>query len=77
MAEYICEIGEGLYSKKTGEYCFESKIVEKLIRCKDCKFTDGEKPIADGRYWCVMHQSFMYYCSDAERKEDEMPDLRW
>lgn len=38
--------------------------------CKDCKFTDGEKPIADGRYWCVLHGSFMYFCSDAERREE-------
>lgn len=38
-----------------------------IVRCKDCKFTDGEKPIADGRYWCVLHESFMYFCSDAER----------
>lgn len=70
MAEYIFEIGEGLYNEETGECCFKPKIIGKLIRCKDCKFKVGEKPIADGRYWCVLHQSFMYYCSDAERKED-------
>ena len=40
-----------------------------IIRCKDCKYNDGEEPIADGRYWCMLHQSFMYYCSDAERRE--------
>ena len=40
-----------------------------IIYCKDCKFTDGEKPIADGRYWCVLHESFMYFCSDAERRQ--------
>lgn len=39
-----------------------------LIRCKDCKHR-GEKPIADGRYWCELHGTFMYYCSDAERIE--------
>ena len=42
-----------------------------IIRCKDCKFTDGDGPIADGRYWCVLHGSFMYFCSDAERRTDE------
>lgn len=42
-----------------------------IIRCKDCKFTDGEKPIEDGRYWCILHDSFMYYCSDAERRTDD------
>ena len=42
-----------------------------IIRCKDCKYTDGCEPIEDGRYWCCLHESFMYYCSDAERKEDE------
>ena len=39
-----------------------------LICCKDCKFTDGEKPIADGRYWCVLHSCFMDFCSYAERR---------
>ena len=42
----------------------------KFLRCKDCKFTDGERPIADGRYWCELHSSFMYFCSDAERRDD-------
>ena len=42
-----------------------------VIYCKDCMFTDGKKPIADGRYWCVRHSCFMYYCSDAERRTDE------
>ena len=37
--------------------------------CKDCKYTDGEPPIADGRSWCVLHGSFMYYCSDGCRSE--------
>lgn len=41
-------------------------IEPEIIRCKDCKHR-GEKPIADGRYWCELHGSFMYYCSDAER----------
>ncbi len=40
-----------------------------IIRCKDCKHR-GEKPIADGRYWCDIHDTFMYYCSDAERRSD-------
>lgn len=41
-----------------------------IIRCEDCKHR-GEKPIADGRYWCDLHGTFMYYCSDAERRTDE------
>lgn len=40
-----------------------------IIHCRDCKYTDGCEPIEDGRYWCCLHESFMYYCSDAERKE--------
>lgn len=40
-----------------------------IIRCEDCKHR-GEKPIADGRYWCDIHDAFMYYCSDAERRTD-------
>ena len=41
-----------------------------IIHCRDCKHR-GEKPIADGRYWCEIHDTFMYYCSDAERRIDE------
>ena len=41
-----------------------------IITCKDCKHR-GEKPIADGRYLCERHGTFMYYCSDAERRTDE------
>lgn len=44
-----------------------------IIRCKDCKH-GGENPIADGRYWCEVHDTFMYYCSDAERRTDEQFD---
>lgn len=41
-----------------------------IIYCKDCQFTDGKGPIADGRYWCVLHAGFMDFCSDAERRKD-------
>ena len=44
-----------------------------IVRCKECKHR-GEKPIADGRYWCEIHDTFMYYCSDAERRTDERSD---
>jgi hypothetical protein len=50
----------------------EAEWVE-VTRCKDCKHR-GEKPIADGRYWCDIHDTFMYYCSDAERRTDELGD---
>lgn len=38
-----------------------------IICCEDCKFNDGFPPIADGRYWCLLHSCYMYFCSDAER----------
>jgi hypothetical protein len=41
-----------------------------IVTCKECKHR-GEEPIADGRYWCEVHNTFMYYCSDAERRTDE------
>ena len=41
-----------------------------IVRCGECKYTDGEPPIADGRSWCVLHGSFMYYCSDGERSSE-------
>ena len=40
-----------------------------IIRCRECKYTDGEPPIADGRSWCVLNGCFMYYCSDGCRSE--------
>lgn len=39
-----------------------------IIQCKDCMYK-GSNPISDGRYWCVIHGAYMYYCSDAERKK--------
>ena len=47
----------------------EAEWVE-IVRCKNCKHR-VEKPIGDGRYWCELHDAFMYYCSDAERRTDE------
>jgi hypothetical protein len=49
----------------------EIHVESEIIKCRDCKYTDGCEPIEDGRYWCCLHGSFMYYCSDAERREDE------
>ena len=45
-------------------------LYRSLVWCRECKHSD-DKPIADGRYWCNMHGSFMYYCSDGEREDDE------
>ena len=61
-----------------GEYVlddlkYDAPTVE-IIRCQECKYTDGEPPIADGRSWCVLHGSFMYYCSDGSR-ESEVEDV--
>ena len=39
-----------------------------IVRCGECKYTDGEPPIVDGRSWCILHGCFMYYCSDGERE---------
>ena len=44
-------------------------IEPEIVWCKEC-IHRGEKPIADGRYWCELHDDFMYYCSDAERRTD-------
>lgn len=40
-----------------------------ILTCDDCKYAD-DKPISDGRHLRSRHGSFMYYCSDAERRED-------
>lgn len=51
------------------EYWYLLHEEPEIIKCEDCKYR-GETPIADGRYWCDIHYAFMYYCSDAERKEE-------
>lgn len=48
-----------------------SSAQSEIIYCKDCKFTDGKVPIADGRYWCTLHSGFMYFCSDAKRRTND------
>lgn len=45
------------------------ELYRNLVWCRECKYSDG-KPIADGRYWRNMHGSFMYYCSEGERKSN-------
>ena len=57
--QHLAEVIESLPSAEPGIIC-----------CEDCKYTDGGKPSADGRYFCLVHGAYMYYCSDAERKED-------
>lgn len=47
-----------------------------IIHCRDCKHR-GEKPIADGRYWCEIHDTFMYYCSDAEGRCNSESKHMW
>lgn len=37
--------------------------------CEECMFAD-EEPIADGRYWCALHQCFMHFCSDGKRSNE-------
>ena len=51
-----------------------SSAQPEIIHCRDCKHR-GEEPIADGRYWCEIHDTFMYYCSDAERRTDEESNI--
>ena len=41
-----------------------------IVLCKDCIHNISERTIADGRYLCGLYGSFMYYCSDAERRTD-------
>ena len=45
------------------------ELYHSLVRCRECKYSDG-KLIADGRYWCNIHGSFMRYCSEGERSSE-------
>lgn len=66
-----CYIGNnGEYERYNIDPDVLDEAVE-IIRCKDCVLTDGHEPIADGRYWCMLHRAYMYYCSAAERRTDE------
>ena len=58
-------------SFNSGYACGMEAAQPEIIRCKDCVLTDGYEPIADGRYWCMLHGAYMHYCSDAERRTDE------
>lgn len=66
MKEYIVEFGDALYNEETGEAVFKPKIEGELIRCKDCKYWNGE-----GKY-CDYDMSGLRddFCSWAERKEE-------
>ena len=65
MKEYIFEFGDALYNEETGEAVFNPKVKGELIRCKDCKYWNGE-----GKY-CDYDMSGLRedFCSWAERKE--------
>lgn len=41
-----------------------------IISCEECKYRD-EKSIADGRYWCKLLNTFMYYCSEGEMRNND------
>lgn len=41
--------------------------IGEIVLCGECKYTDSNPPIANGKSWCERHHSFMYYCSDGER----------
>ena len=64
--EFVCEIAERFVIGLLNDL---PSVQPEIIPCDQCKYWDGTHPIADGRCWCMLHDSFMYYCSDAERKE--------
>ena len=45
-------------------------IHPEIIYCKDCKHSN-KKPIGGDRHWCKIHDAYMMFCSDAERRMDE------
>ena len=61
MSRYICVDGvETLIELEDApsiDICF----------CEECMFADKE-PIADGRYWCALHQGFMRFCSEGKEE---------
>lgn len=57
------------------EIVAHAEKVAELVRCKDCKYWDGEKR---GQFWyfeqCSLHQHIAScddFCSFAERRTDE------
>ena len=69
-ANEICFFRRNADSRGTFEEL--KKIVEQapsidICFCEECMYAN-EEPIADGRYWCALHQCFMRFCSDGKRE---------
>ena len=56
--EFVCEIAERFVIGLLNDL---PSVQPEIIPCEQCKYWD--------RGWCCLHGSFMYYCSDAERRE--------
>ena len=53
--EYIIEFEPQCLTNKEGEYCFKSKSVQKLVRCRNCEHAERQAE-SDGSYclYCKM-----------------------
>lgn len=63
------ELGINVGITKSRNVMMDAPSID-ICFCKECKHTDGEPPIADGRSWCRKHYAYMYYCSDGERSSE-------
>ena len=65
MKEYIFQLNDALYDKETGAI-FKPIVAGELIRCKDCKYYNGE-------YKYCVNDIFVKpngYCSYGERRSE-------
>ncbi len=69
--ERIAVIDGCLYNEKTGEICMQTRFVQKLVRCKDCKhYLDGGCGNVDSQSPSknLMGVKPDWYCADGERE---------
>lgn len=52
--EYIIEFEPNCLSKGNGEYCFMSKSVKKLVRCRNCIHAEMDGADGEQAIYCRM-----------------------
>ncbi len=70
MSRYV-DLNEEIYLCDDAEYETYNIRVDApsidICFCEECMYAD-EEPIADGRYWCALHQCYMRFCSEGKEE---------
>ena len=77
--ERIAIIDGCLYNEKTGEVCMKARFIQKLVRCKDCKYSyhtlvgDSESDYRVALACSEIDDREVdpdWFCADGEREDD-------